>query len=115
MLPYKARTGRTLDTRRVALLRLLSLVPELDGSTGLPCLTAPVGTFERLTREIEAAPTAAALRRLEDPIDAILCAYVGLLFRAGQAAVIGDAQTGAIVTPVRDRHRRILGLPLTGD
>jgi predicted RNase H-like nuclease len=117
VLPYKARKGRTLQSRRAALLELLALiaglaVPVLSGAPGL---MAPDGTFERMTRELEAAPTAAALRRLEDPIDAILCAYVGLLFRAGLTAVIGDTKTGAIVTPVRDRHRAILGLPLTGD
>jgi predicted RNase H-like nuclease len=117
VLPYKARTGRTLESRREALLRLLALIAGLGGPTavGAPRLTAPEGTFEQLTQEIETASTGAALRRLEDPIEAIMCAYVGLLFRADLAVVIGDAQTGAVVTPVRDRHRRILGLPITGD
>ncbi len=117
VLPYKARKGRTLESRRAALLRLLTLIsglatPQLPGA---PPLIAPDETLQQLTAGLETAPTAAALRRLEDPIDAILCAYVGLLFRAGLTAVIGDAKTGAIVTPVRDRHRAILGLPLTGD
>lgn len=108
VLAYKARKGRSLQTRRAALLRLVELLAGLDHHAGYPALTAPAGMFGELRREIEAAPTPASLRRLEDPIDAIVCAYVGLLFLAGSAIVIGDAATGAIVTPVRERHRRLL-------
>ena len=104
VLPYKARAGRTLESRRRALLRFVHLLE------GLPGTEDPSGIFERLTREVTAAPTAAALRRQEDPIDSIMCAYVGRLFQQGRAIVIGDADTGAIVTPIRDRHRAALGL-----
>ena len=104
VLAYKARAGRTLESRRAALLLFLELL------AGLPGLEDPDGIFARLTREVVAAPTSAALRRVEDPIDSIMCAYVGKLFQDGQTMVIGDAITGAIVTPVRDRHRALLGL-----
>jgi predicted RNase H-like nuclease len=113
VLKYKARRGRTLSSRRDALDRLVVLLSGLDGSaqrTALPRLRAR----ERLAvlrREIAATTTGAALRLLEDPIDAILCAYVGALFLAGRTCVIGDSETGAIVTPVQERHRALLGLP----
>ena len=110
VLPYKARTGRTLESRREALLWFVDLL------AGLPGLADPSGIFPRLRREVTSAPTGAALRRSEDPIDSIMCAYVGRLFQEAQlfpdvtTVVIGDAETGAIVTPVRDRHLALLGL-----
>jgi predicted RNase H-like nuclease len=110
VLKYKARSGRTLATRRAALDRLVELIAGLAEPSGLPRLYAPHG-FASLRQEIAAAPTGAALRRLEDPTDAILCAYVGMLFLAGRTCVIGDSETGAIVTPVQERHRALLGLP----
>jgi predicted RNase H-like nuclease len=110
VLKYKARKGRTLATRRAALDRLVELIAGLAEPSGLPRLHAPDG-FASLRQQVAAAPTGAALRRLEDPIDAILCAYVGLLFLAGRTCVIGDSETGAIVTPVQERHRVLLGLP----
>jgi predicted RNase H-like nuclease len=113
VLKYKARKGRTLITRRPALATLVDLLAGLAGPPvppELPNLSSPDG-FASLRREIEQAPTGAALRRLEDPIDAIVCAYVAALFLAGRTCVIGDSETGAIVTPVREHHRRLLGLP----
>jgi predicted RNase H-like nuclease len=109
VLPYKARQGRTLASRQAALVTLVDLLASLAGQSALPQLSAPDG-FGGVRRAIEGAPTAAALRRLEDPVDAIVCAYVAALFVAGWTCVIGDAETGAIVTPVRERHRALLGL-----
>jgi predicted RNase H-like nuclease len=110
VLKYKARKGRTLAARQAALGMLVDLLAGLAEPSALPTLSSPDG-FASLRREVERAGTAAALRRLEDPIDAIVCAYVAALFVAGRTVVIGDNQTGAIVTPVRERHRRLLGLP----
>jgi predicted RNase H-like nuclease len=111
VLKYKARKGRTLDSRKEALGRLLELIAGLATRPGLPPLTTS-GRCAELSANIAAATTGAALRRLEDPIDAILCAYVGLLFLAGRTWIIGDSESGAIVTPAQERHRRLLGLPL---
>lgn len=114
VLPYKARQGRTLETRRAALLSLVRLLAGLGERGDLPPLRSP-DAFANLCRELERAPTGAALRRLEDPIDAVLCAYVGALFLVRRTCVLGDPLTGAIVTPVRERHRRLLGLPPCAD
>jgi predicted RNase H-like nuclease len=110
VLKYKARKDRSLAMRQAALVKLVDLLAGLAAPSGLPALSSPDG-FAALRRDTAQAPTAAALRRLEDPVDAIVCAYVAALFLAGRTCVIGDNVTGAIVTPVRERHRRLLGLP----
>jgi predicted RNase H-like nuclease len=110
ILAYKARKGRTLESRRAALDRLVELMSSLAGRPDVPRLTS-ADAFAGLREQIAEVTTGAALRRLEDPIDAILCAYVALLFLAGRTCVIGDSATGAIVTPVQERHRTLLGLP----
>jgi predicted RNase H-like nuclease len=110
VLKYKARKGRSLASRQTALVMLVDLLADLAVPSALPMLSSPDG-FASLRRQIQQVPTAAALRRLEDPVDAIVCAYVAALFLAGRTCVIGDNETGAIVTPVRERHRHLLGLP----
>jgi predicted RNase H-like nuclease len=109
VLKYKARSGRSLETRRVALDRLVELLTTLADRPGLPRLAAADG-FASLRTQIAQTPTGAALRRLEDPIDAIVCAYVARLFVEGLTHVFGDAENGAIVTPIQERHRELLDL-----
>lgn len=113
VLAYKARPSRTLAGRKLELGKLVGLLAGLAEPRGLPLLAAPPGTFEAIKEDIGRAPTGAALRRLEDPLDAVVCAYVGLLFQRGLACVIGEGgpeTDGAIVTPIRDRHVPLLGV-----
>ena len=98
VLPYKARRGRTLADPAGGARDLVDLLGGLaQPSLQLPPLSAPDGS-SRPCGGRAVAPTAAALRRLEDPIDAIVCAYVAALFLAGRTCVIGDSETG------RNRH-----------
>ena len=55
----------------------------------------------RLRRLVEAATTKAELHRAEDPVDAVLCAYVARYAteRPDDITVYGDIQTGYILTP----------------
>jgi predicted RNase H-like nuclease len=116
VLPYKARRGRTLDSRRAALLRLVGLVAGLDDPPpGLPRFVLPHGLLTGLSEAITGAATGAALRREEDPVDALLCAYAAVLHLAGRTVVLGEPATGVIVTPVRGRHLQRLGLPIRND
>jgi predicted RNase H-like nuclease len=113
VLAYKVRPHRSVESRRCELLRLVELLATLADPTasleGYPPLLDPRALLAGLRSRVEAAATSAALRRQEDPIDAIVCAYAALLFVHGLAQVIGDAHTGAIVTPVRERHLEALG------
>jgi predicted RNase H-like nuclease len=112
VLAYKVRPHRSLAARRDELLRLVDLLATLAeptaGLSGYPALHDPTAKLAELRACVATADTSAALRRSEDPIDGIVCAYAGLLFVHGLARVIGDAHTGAIVTPIRERHLEAL-------
>ncbi len=99
-LKYKNRSGRGLAELREALLtltghlgRLLEADPPMDVAAN-PGWRALVG-------EVESATTKAALRRAEDQVDAVVCAYVALFSerRPDATTTYGDADSGYIVTP----------------
>ena len=54
-----------------------------------------------LRRQVRAAQRKSELRRAEDPVDAVVCAYVALYAQRRPTAVTvyGDSATGYIVTP----------------
>lgn len=99
-LKYKNKTGREFPQLRSELLRLMDLIeglqtasPDLD-VTGSPQWAA-------LRQSVLDATGKAQLRRAEDPVDAVLCAYIArfAVERPDDTAVYGDAGTGCIVTP----------------
>lgn len=101
-LKYKAKKGRTLEGRRAAFQSCFSLMETLTtAEPGLDLLESH--HWLSLKEEISGAKTGAALDRAEDEMDAYLCAYVAMLFWAhgtDRSRVVGDTETGYIVTPV---------------
>jgi predicted RNase H-like nuclease len=101
-LKYKYKPGRSLDERVGAFARLLvhletlrTFVPPLD------VRTAP--RWAALREAVTERPTAAGLARIEDELDAYVCAYVGLYHTAWEGTrslTVGDGVAGYIVTPV---------------
>ena len=96
VLPYKAGRGRTPDGRRAALAALvghLAAVPEL-AATGLPRFRDLADAVDRATRHVH-------LERVEDEIDAVLCAHLAWLWahRPGVLTTFGDPDEGCIVAP----------------
>ena len=93
-LKYKAKPGRAVEQLRAELRELLG---HLDAVAELE-LGAP---FAALRRHVEAATRKSELRVVEDQVDAVVCAYVGLIAvrRPHEVTTYGDAATGAIVTP----------------
>ena len=59
------------------------------------------GAWVELRKRVEAATKPAQLDRDEDPVDAVMCAYVALYWysRPDDVSIYGDADTGYIVTP----------------
>jgi predicted RNase H-like nuclease len=109
-LKYKRRQGRSAPERQAVFERLCDLVQRFDGAEPAMAVGRSVD-WARLRVEVAAARSGADLDRVEDEIDAYVCAYVALYYwwwGTEQCAVIGDAAAGAIVTPVDDEARRRL-------
>ena len=98
-LKYKAKSGRGLDQLKSELLRLMA------GLEGLAHTAVPLRVdgphWAELRRQVITAQRKSELRRAEDPIDAVVCAYVALYAERCPAGVTtyGDFATGYIVTP----------------
>jgi predicted RNase H-like nuclease len=96
-LPYKARPHRTLAARHTAFRQFQTLIKSLEAAT--PALAA---TDELLAQNVhDLGP--AALKRYEDQLDGVMCAYIGhYLWRWGmaRARVFGNMKEGYITTPV---------------
>lgn len=95
-LKYKQKPGRDFNSLQSELLRLIGFLEDLTemtltGSTDWLALRAAVAN----------ATSKAQLRRAEDPIDAVLCAYIAryAVERPDDVEIYGDTDTGCIVTP----------------
>ncbi len=99
-LKYKQRAGRTATDLRLALLQLMHLVETLKSAQ--PAIR--VGNHQGwrdLFAQVEAAQRKSELRRVEDQVDAVICAYVAMYaqMRPEATTLYGDVETGYIVTP----------------
>lgn len=99
-LKYKRRKGRSIEDRRLAMLRLIGLIESLADRTP-PMRVASSAEWLRLRQTVERAARPVDLDRAEDPIDAVLCAYIALYAtrRPDDMTVYGDLPTGYILTP----------------
>ncbi len=99
-LKYKAKPGRTFAQLRSELMRLMDLVETLAQATP-PLRVADHDGWTELRHSVETAEKKSELRRAEDPVDAVLCAYVALFAtrRPHDVTVYGDAESGATITP----------------
>jgi predicted RNase H-like nuclease len=105
-LKYKAKPQRGLEGRLSEFRRYASLLAAL--SEGDPALRLPTdgGPLAFAAREPGVFATGTALKRHEDLLDALTCAYVALYrHRWGdeRCPVVGDLTHGYIVTPRRGK------------
>lgn len=101
-LPYKGKTGRDLASLRAAYEVLLDSMER-----HLPELALPTSERWAQLRTIAADPQRKAdLERIEDEIDAIVCAHLAWLWsnRRDALRVYGDVRSGYIVAPPPPRH-----------
>nr|WP_275952251.1 DUF429 domain-containing protein [Mycobacterium heckeshornense] len=89
-----------LGTRQRELLQLMTLIERLDEATPRLRVNHNVAWVE-LRNRVTAATRPVQLDGAEDPVDAVLCAYVALYWyhRPEDVAIYGDVATGYIVTP----------------
>jgi predicted RNase H-like nuclease len=101
VIPYKGKSGRSVDFRRAAFGDLIRRMETLE-----PLGLASSARWSHLRSAAEQATRQVDLDRIEDEIDAILCAHLAWLWHHDRESmtVHGDLDTGYIVTP-RHRHR----------
>jgi predicted RNase H-like nuclease len=109
-LPYKAKPGRSFSVRYAAMHELVrGLLALREADPPLDVTTSPA--WEALAASVGNEPRGRALKRLEDELDAYVCAYVGvyhLAWRGRRSLTVGDGASGYIVTPVTERHAALL-------
>jgi predicted RNase H-like nuclease len=99
-LKYKHKPKRSFGLLQSELLRLIRLIEDLaDADVGMR--VAENSDWARLRQMVETATTKAELRRAEDPVDAVVCAYIARYAtdRPGSITIYGDFDTGYILTP----------------
>lgn len=98
-LKYKRRS-KDVAKRKSELLRMVELIEGLDDATPRLRVRSSPAWLE-LRKRIEAGVRAFQLNACEDPVDAVLCAYVALYFerRRHDITIYGDGEVGYIVTP----------------
>jgi len=109
-LPYKAKQGRLPDVRYAALCELVQGLERFKrGDPPLDVTASP--RWPTLVATCHARPSGIALKRLEDELDAYVCAYIGsyhLAWGGRRSLTIGDGTHGYIVVPVTPRHDTLI-------
>ena len=99
-LKYKNKPGRTLPQLRAGLIELMRLLEGLRDAEVAMTVTGSV-EWQGLVELVGSAARKSDLRRAEDQVDAVVCAYVALFAerRPEATTLYGDLATGYIVTP----------------
>ncbi len=99
-LKYKQKSGRDFAQLQSELLRLTGLIEGLEHATPALHVSSHPG-WRQLIATVRDATRKADLRRAEDPIDSVLCAYVAQYAanRPRDVTIYGQAPAGCIVTP----------------
>lgn len=99
-LKYKQKQGRNVPGLKSELLRLMELLESLRSSEpSLDVTDCP--QWSRMKSQVTQATRKSELRRAEDPVDAVVCAYIARYAeeRPDDVTVYGDPGDGCIVTP----------------
>jgi predicted RNase H-like nuclease/ppGpp synthetase/RelA/SpoT-type nucleotidyltranferase len=106
-LKYKQRSGRTFTELRSALTRLMELIEGL-AEAETPLVVSGHADWRALATRVGSATRKSDLRRVEDQVDAVVCAYVARYAAAHpeRTTTYGDLATGYIVTPTLPQDHR---------
>lgn len=105
-LKYKAKPGRSVERLRSELSLLMDGVERLERAP-VPLRVAGHDGWIALRLAVAAARRKSEMRRAEDPVDAVVCAYVALYAQRSpqDVTIYGDLDTGYIVTPSPPMNR----------
>ncbi len=97
-LPYKGKHGRPFAVRVQAFTRLIGYV---EDRLAEPLRPQACERWRQLAALAAAARRPADLERIEDEVDAVICAYLAWLWHVSPRScwVLGDVTAGYIVTP----------------
>lgn len=100
ILQYKSKPGRSFEHLHAELLRLVTYLESLADAS--PPLLLKHSTWDQLRTSVQTATTKAALKRTEDAVDAVVCAYIAAYTTTNptRSHHFGDAATGYILTPI---------------
>lgn len=106
-LKYKNKPGRPLSQLRSELLRLMSLLEGLADSA-TPMYVTDHEEWRSLVAAAGSAKRKSDLRRVEDKVDAVVCAYVAMYAerQPGDTTTYGDFASGYVVTPTLPKGHR---------
>jgi predicted RNase H-like nuclease len=101
ILPYKAKRRRSFKVRHEAMCTLVDRIEGLATTDVTPWHPA-TDPWRQIRHQVQHATTSATLRRLEDRLDAVVCAYIAAYGHAwpDRVHVFGDACNGYILTPI---------------
>jgi predicted RNase H-like nuclease len=98
-LPYRlAYKKGPVEVRRTGFERLVGLLE------GWPVLGLGGEPWRRLMQQLDAATRQVDLDRVEDQLDAVVCAGLALLHHRGELVVYGDPLAGHVVAPRPPTH-----------
>lgn len=99
-IKYKNKQGRSLSQLRSELMRLMSLIEGL-AEADVSLQVADQVEWRSLVAAAGSAERKSDLRRVEDQVDAVVCAYVAMYAerRPRDTTTYGDFESGYIVTP----------------
>ena len=99
-LKYKQRSTRPFPQVHAETFRLIALLEGLEHAP-LPLRLARNADWTALVAGVTGATRKSDLRRAEDQLDAVICAYVAMLAATHprSTTTYGDADTGYIITP----------------
>ncbi len=100
VLPYKAKTGRDLESLRDAFTELLDHLERVAGAT---LDLASSARWDSIRSTVVNARRKSDLGAIEDEVDAIFCAYLAWLWGTGDPRMecLGSLSSGYIVIPGR--------------
>lgn len=101
VLQYKAKPGRELEHLRSEMQRLIDGLENLADASP-PLLLRDNRDWHHIRTTVRNATRKVDLKRVEDAIDGVVCAYIAAYATAqpDRVRVLGDGLTGYILTPV---------------
>jgi len=101
IIRYKNKPNRSMDSLRAEMTRLADHLEGLDSAVPRLALHASAA-WREIRSQVDTSARKSEIARVEDAVDACICAYTAVLAdrEPARVRVLGDLATGYILTPV---------------